>query len=231
VLVVSLPSLPEQGLTLESSDPSRGAHEAARVPPLTDRIALGGPVAVAVTPDYVADDPGLRAFVAGEAAHAVYYLVHLSVSFAAEPASPRLDSAALDLTLSGPADAPQPVAWSMSPLRVSDPVQLERRFSLGPELKLADVSVKLGELDRTVSRQREDIFLQAQGELRADPRWEFQHTPAARLYGSFRLIMVVRAATGQPTSLSATIRAATKGNLLRRYRRELTGPLALTAVL
>jgi len=231
VLVVTLPALREHGLTLESSDPSRGDHAAPRVPPLTDRISLGGPYAVPVTPDYVADDAGLRAFVMAEAAHSVYHLVHLSVSFAGEPATPRLDSATVEITLAGPEGAPPPVAWSMTPLRVSDPVALSRRFTLGPELKLGDASVKLGEFEQDVSRQQADIFLQAQGELQAHPSWEFRHTASARLYGSYRLILVVRAARGAATGLSATVRAATKGNLFRRYRQDLAGPLALTTAL
>jgi hypothetical protein len=62
VIDVADPDLREHGLTLDLVLSVRGMHEAPRGPTLTGRIALGGPIAVPVTPDYVAGDPGLRAF-------------------------------------------------------------------------------------------------------------------------------------------------------------------------
>jgi hypothetical protein len=229
MITVPLPALREQVLTLEPDDPTRGARgEGGAVPPLGGRITLGGPYAVAVTADYVADDRDLRAFVENEAAHRVYHIVHMSVSFAGEPARPRLHRAAIEIRLSGTA-APEPVAWSMSPLRVTDSVQVERSFRLGPELKLHDVEVSGAEVEQKESWQRTQVFLQAQRVLRSDPAWEFTRTKTMSMYGSYRLIMVVRAARDEVTSFSGTVTAATRGNLLRRYRRELPDPLVLNA--
>ncbi|HUC23614.1 MAG TPA: hypothetical protein VMA73_12975 [Streptosporangiaceae bacterium] len=230
MIAVPLPALREQPLTLELDDPSRGVRPDGG-PLLADRIALGGPYAVPVTAEYVADDPDLKAFVEQEAAHSVYHLVHLSVSFATEPASPRLDRASIELTLSATAGATRPVAWSMTPMRVLDPVQVERRFRLGPQLKLQEMEVSLGAIEQTTSRKRAETFLQAQRELRSDPAWEFCRTAGMKLSGSYRLIMVVRAANDAGVSISGAVRASVKGNLLHWYRRELPGPLSLAAAL
>jgi hypothetical protein len=230
MIVVPLPALPEQQLTLEIDEPSRGARRDGGLV-LADRIALGGPYAVPVTTDYVAGDPDLKAFVEQEAVHSVYHVVHLSVSFATEPATPPLDRASIELTLSATAGVAPPVAWSMTPLQVVDPVQVTRRFRLGPQLKLQEVEVSLGEIERTTSRQRPEIFLQAQRELRSDPAWEFHRTGGMKLHGSYRLIMVVRAARDEAASVSGAMRASVKGNLLHWYRRELPGPLSLAAAL
>ncbi len=231
MITVPLPVLREQELTLESEEPTRGERgNGSSILPLAGRITLGGPYAVPVTPDYVADDPDLRTFVKTEAAHRVYHVVHMSVSFAAEPARPRLYRTAIELRLSG-ATTPAPVAWSMSPLRVTDSVQVERSFRLGPELKLHDADMSVGEVEQKASWQRTEVFLQAQRVLQSDPAWEFTRTKTMSLYGSYRLIMVVRAGRDETTSIGGTVRAATRGNLLRRYRRELPDPLLLAAEL
>lgn len=231
MIAVALPALVEHQLTLDSDEPTRGAHHTDGVPPLAGRVAVGGPYAVPVTPDFVADDPGLRAFVEREMAQNAYHLVHLSLSFAAGPASPALDRAAIEFRLSAAMAVCQPVAWSMTPLQITDSVNVERTFRLGPELKLHEFELSLGSVERTVSGPQAEIFLQAQRELRADPAWEFQRTRTMQLYGSYRLVMVIRAGKDDAVSISGTVRAATRGNLLRRYRRELPGPLQLAAVL
>jgi hypothetical protein len=231
MITVTLPALVEDQLTLDSDEPTRGAHGTGGVPPLAGRVAVGGPYAVPVTPEFVAGDPGLRAFVEREMAQNVYHLVHLSLSFAAEPAAPALDQAAIELRLSAATAVCPPVAWSMTPLQITDSVNVERTFRLGPELKLEEAGLSLGSVERTVSGPRTEIFLQAQRELRSDPAWEFQRTRTMRLYGSHRLVMVIRAGKDDAVSISGTVRAATRGNLLRWYRRELPGPLPLTAVL
>jgi hypothetical protein len=226
---VPVPELSQYMLELESAESPRGKHEATGIPDLTNRVAIGGPYAVPVTAEYVAGDPGLRAFVESEAARFTYHLVHMSASFAEAPGGPRLDSATLTLKLAAPAGHPEPVAWSMAPLQVTDTVQVERRLTLGPQLKLLDVEVSAGQFEQTTSWQRTEVFLQAQRELRSDPGWEFRHTRTMRLYGSFRLTMVVRAASNQHMHISGTVLAATRGNMLRRYRSALPASPPLEA--
>lgn len=235
MIPVAFPDLPEQALVLEPDRRYRGGTsvlpEEDGTQLLAGRITLGGPYAVPVTPEYVAADPDLRAFVVREVAHNVYYLVHLSVSFAAEPSTPHMERLAIELRLSSSVTPPAPVAWSMAPLRLSDTVQVEHGFRLGPDLKLAGAEFNLGEVERNITEQRSKVFLQAQRELRSDPAWEFTSARKGSLYGSYRLVMVVRAAKGAATSINSTLRAATRENLLHRYRRELPESLPLTTVL
>lgn len=220
---ISDPILPEQGLTLDVVNSIRGEHEPGSTPQLTGRIFVGGPLAVPVTLEFVADDPGLRAFVEREA-HSTFHIVHMSVSFATDSTAPMLGTATLELRLTS-AVPPEPVAWSMTPLRLTDTSHVERRLRLGPQLKLIDV-----EFEQTTAREREEVFLQAQRELRSDPAWEFRRTKTSPLYGSHRLVMVVRAARGQSTNITAVVRATVRKNLLRRYEREIPGLLTLEAV-
>jgi hypothetical protein len=113
----------------------------------------------------------------------------------------------------------------MTPLRLTDRAHIERRLRLGPQLKLMDV-----EFEQTTAREREETFLQAQRELRSDPAWEFRRTKTSPLYGSHRLVMVVRAGRGQPTGIAAVVQATVRRNLLRRYERQIPGVLALEVV-
>ncbi len=199
--------------------------------PVTGQVFLGGPVSVPVTPDYVAEDPDLRAFVEREAEHSVYHLVHLSVSFRSGPGLPRLHTSSVELRLSSPSKVRAPVAWSMSPLRVSDVSQTERTFSLGPELKFQDVEMTVGGYEASTSRTRAVPFLLGVRELREDPGWEFTRTRTMSLDGSHRLVLVVRSDRNAPTGVTGTVRASTRGNLLRRYKSALPEPLTLNAVL
>ncbi|NKZ01648.1 hypothetical protein [Nocardiopsis alborubida] len=198
---------------------------------MTGRVFLGGPISVPVTPDYVAEAPDLRAFVEREAEHSAYHLVHLSVSFRSAPGLPRLYTSSVELRLSSPSKVRAPVAWSMSPLRVSDVSQTERTFSLGPELKFQDVEMTVGGYEASTSRTRAVPFLLGVRELREDPGWEFTRTRTMSLDGSHRLVLVVRSDRTAPTGVTVTVRASTRGNLLRRYKSALPKPLTLTAVL
>ena len=107
-----LPALREQDLVLVSSESTRGPASDSPVPPLAGRVTLGGPLAVPVTTDYVANDADLRAFVTQEATQRIYHIVHLSVSFSAKRGAPRLHSTTVELKLSAPGSGPQPLAWS-----------------------------------------------------------------------------------------------------------------------
>lgn len=226
---VPVPELSQDMVELESTESFRGKHRAAGIPNLTNRVSIGGPYAVSVTAEYVASDPGLRAFVESEASRFTYHLVHMSTSFAEAPGEPRLETATFSLKLATPIGSPEPVAWSMAPLRITDTVHVERRLTLGPQLKLKDAEVSGGQFEQATSWQRAEVFLQAQRELRSDPEWEFRHTRTMRLHGSFRLTMVVRAARNEPVRITGTVLAATRGNLLRRYRGELPASPPLDA--
>ena len=118
----------------------------------------------------------------------------------------------------------------MTPLRVTDAVQVERHFRLGPQLQFENIGVSAGEFEQTTSRQRTEIFLQAQRQLRSDPAWEFRRTRTSGLAGSHRLVMVIRAGRKQDTTISVSVRATTKGNLLHRYAQAVPMVAAVESV-
>ena len=218
------PVLQEHELTLDAIISTRGEHSAGRTSELAGRISLGGPYAVPVTSEFVAADSDLRAFVEQEA-DSTFHLVHMSVSFAAEPTTPTFDTVTLGLSLTS-AGPPTPVAWSMTPLRMTSTSHVEQRLRLGPQLKLVDA-----EFERTTARDREEVYLQAQRELRSDPAWEFRRTRTAPLHGSHRLVMVIRAGLGQSTAITATVQATVRRPLLRRYKHEVPSAYTLEAVI
>ncbi|MBB6118574.1 hypothetical protein [Nocardiopsis algeriensis] len=215
--------LPPSGPPSPSPTSERGA--------LTERVFLGGPVSVPITPEYTAGDPALKAFVEREAGHSTYHLVHLSVSFANGPGLPPLRTASVELKLSSASGVRPPVAWSMSPLRVDEVSQVQQTFHLGPELKFQDVEVALGGYEASRSAARTAPFLLGMRELRDDPGWEFTRTRTMALDGTHRLVLVVRAERGGTAGVTGTVRATTRGNLLRRYRSALPRPLTLSTVL
>lgn len=227
------PDLPEQSLTLASADPDRGERGGSDgpVPPLQGRISIGGPLAMPVTAGLLAGDPQAQAFFAIESARASFHLVHLSVTFEDGPPPPALEWATVELALSNASSAVQPVAWSMMPHRVTDTHELQRSFTLGPQLKFLGVEAKAGEVSMAAKEQRTKVFLEALRDLQSVPKWRFTRTSNMPLRGAHRLIMVIRAERDSMTGVSTTVRAATRGNLLRRYATELPDPLTLASVL
>ncbi|MDV7215225.1 hypothetical protein [Streptomyces prunicolor] len=228
-----VPELPQQELTLDSIDPVRGdAHPAGGgPPPLAGRIFLGGPHGRPLTREFVAADPDLAAYVERELEYHSYYLVYLNVSFAAEPAAPRLATATLDLKLSTTGNTSEPVALSMTPRQITDSVQVQRSVRFGPKLALMDVEATLGEVSKSTTRDEREVFLQALRQLRSDPTWEFRRTKTMDISGAFDLAMVVRTERDAAIGVTCTVTASTKGNLLRWYRQELAGPLQVGTVL
>ncbi|MDT3398736.1 hypothetical protein RKE29_19145 [Streptomyces sp. B1866] len=191
--------------------------------PLGDRIMLGGPLSVPVTPELIADDAELRAFVAQEAATAAYHLVHTSLTCDRD-GGPALRAVSLGFGLSAGAGAPfQPVAWSMTPKRLTEAIQTTTSAQLGPQLGFVGHS-------RTTQRGR--VCLEALRELRSDPGWEIRRTRTVRIGGTYRLTMVVRAPRGAAVRTAVAVRATVRRGLgSRHYRQDLPGPLLLDAAL
>ena len=213
----------------EPAGPARG-YPPRVVPPLRGRVSVGGPFADPVTPEFVAANAELSAFVRTESAHHEYHVVYMSVSFAARPATPRLVAARVELTLSSTVRTPEPVALSMSPRHFSDSTQVQRVLKLGPQLSLLEVEAGLGEVSRTTTREDREYFLQALNPMRSDPVWEFRRTKAMDHVGAYDQVMVVRTARGAATSVSGVVSASTKGNVWRWYEQDLPEPLRLASV-
>jgi hypothetical protein len=221
---VVLPDLPQRELSLTADGPVRGPGDPAPPPSLGGRILLGGPVSVPVDAKTVAHDAELQAFVEGEAGSAVYHLLHLSITCEQESGGPELHRVDVDLTLSADAVvAFQPMAWSMTPKQLTETVESTTSAQLGPQLAFVGYS-------RTAQQGR--VCLEALRELRSDPGWEIRHTRTAKIGGTYRLAMVVRAPHGATSRAAVTVGAAVrKGHVMRRYREEVPDPVSLVMTL
>ncbi|WP_344333023.1 hypothetical protein [Kitasatospora putterlickiae] len=223
--------LSERALVLAADSPARGegtASTGAAEAPLEGRVLLGGPLAVVLTEEFVADDSELKAFVAQEAATAVYHLVHLGLTVTAPAGRPPLHSIDLRLELTAADGAAfQPVAWSLSPRHLVTGRTAERTLSLGPSLKLLGAEVSVGSASWTTSGADGRPWLRAVRELRSDPAWEFRRVSGAELEGEHRLAAVVRTPRGSATTLGLGVTAAVRRRtgLLRKYVQELVEPL------
>ncbi|MFI0980893.1 hypothetical protein ACH4SP_28280 [Streptomyces sp. NPDC021093] len=213
---------------MTAEEPVRGPDNASPVPPppLGSRILLGGPVSVPVDAKVVAHDVELQAFVEGEAARAVYHLLHLSITCEQEDDAPELHRVDVDLTLSveeAAAVAFQPVAWSMTPRRLTADVESTTSAQLGPQMAFVGHS-------RTT--RQSTVLLEALRELRSDPGWEIRRTRATKIGGTYRLAMVVRAPRGVTSRVTVAVGAVVrKGKMLRRYREEVPGQVGLATTL
>jgi hypothetical protein len=228
---IELPELEEHVLAFVPDVVVRGKDEPASEGFLAGRIAMGGPLCVAITPAsaYAACNSELRAFVEQEAGRFAYHLVHMSITFAAEPEKPWLERVTVNVTLSADGDAP--IAWSMNPLRASATSTVRTSVEFAPTLKLGDVvEVGLGSAGRERERSVEDSHLVAENQMRSDPRWVFKRTKSQALRGSQRLVLVVRAPWQAEARLTGEVTAATlRHTFLRRERAELPGPLTFRA--
>src|SRR4051794_17799346 len=109
MIQIDPPALEEHPLLFTPDQVVRGETESPPPSFLQGRVRVGGPLSVPITPEYVGDDDSLRTFVEQEAGRFAYHLIHLSITFAAEPEKPRLERSSVVLTLrsdgSGPATA------------------------------------------------------------------------------------------------------------------------------
>ncbi|MGW7615586.1 hypothetical protein ACWGLG_06915 [Streptomyces antimycoticus] len=222
---VILPELPERELSLLSEETPQPSG-----PRLAGRVILGGPVALPVTAELVEPDPELLDFLRTEADNAVYHLVHLSVTCARDAPDPALHSVNLDVTLTAEpvrrgTTVFQPVAWSMTPR------QLTAEAKAAAPAHAAPLGPRLGFREALHTAYGERAFLEARRELRSDPGWEIRHTSAARIGGTYRLAMVVRAPRGAVSRAAVAVGATVReGHTLHRFREELEEPLHLTAL-
>jgi hypothetical protein len=224
--------LPEPGyeeLVLAEEGVVRGKPPVTSVP-LNGRVFIGGPRGFKITAARAAADPEIAAFV-DENADCEYYLLYLGVSFTAA-VSPRLESAEVRLTLSAIPGNPAPFALSMKPLADGDPVSVTRTVTLGPKLSLLDtVDVELGSAERTESFQRTELAVSGLGLASPTPGWKFSRTDSRNLEGSCMLTMVVQAAKGTQVMVAGQVTARAGGNIVRRFARELPGPLDFAAAI
>lgn len=178
-----------------------------------DRVSLGRPICQPVDPDTV--DADTKPFLTGRP-DSTFSLLGLTVGFAYDEDNP-LGSAWVDVTLrrQAPADAPEPVAWSMQPLSEADPVNVAKKATFDASLKLKSqlLPVDIGpsasrETDRSYTQRA--VSVEASGEGTSAARWTFFATEVSPIRGTHRLLLIVETASKcsgrAEISVGATIR-------------------------
>lgn len=228
------PRLTTYDIVLSADDPARGTGQGPtggeEPEALAGRLRLGGPHSVRLTPDELSADPELARYAEEQAALYEHHLVRLSLTFVPQAGGARLKFANVALHLTSDW-GPKPVAHSMDPIRLTDPVQIERVRRLGPQLSLLGADASLGELTRTVGYTTNQPLVQALDLGGSTPAWDFRPTMATQLTGTYPLSLVVRCGAGTDTELRCTVTAGVEKPLLRRFSRELPDPLRLKAFL
>jgi hypothetical protein len=218
--------------TLELDDPElqpvtlgleqRRTLGASAVGPLAieDRIALGQPVCQAL--DLATVDAEARDFLDGRP-ESSFWLLALTCSFRALADEP-IETAWLQVQLMAttPPGAADPLAWSMEPLSLTDPVQVSRSAKLDATLKLRSDTIPI-EIGPSVGRESTETyarripFVEAHSEGTARPSWIFTRTEVTEVRGVHRLRAVVElpaGATGKAeVSAGATLRLKALGLL------------------
>jgi hypothetical protein len=220
--------LPEPELLSVRLDPEQRETlgTAVVVNPEADRVSLGRPVCQPVAPDTV--DADTKPFLTGRP-DSVFSLLGLVVGFAYDEDNP-LESAWVDVALRGqaPADAPEPVAWSMLPLSEANPVNVAKKATFDASLKFkgqplpVDIGPSIGHENDWSYTQRA-VSVEAFGEGTSAARWTFFATEISPIRGTHRLLLFVETASGSSgqaeISVGATIRLRRKK--LFRFRAAL----------
>jgi len=212
MLIVDLPVQPDVNVTLEpNAVMTRRLRGQGQEPPadalesLPGRLSLGGPVTRGISAEST-DDAELRQFLTVDGAGYDFYLVRMSCTLRHDRERP-FNSAlvAFDLSAKGEV-ASAPIAWSMDPRRLFDPVEVSRTVSLGPSLKVSGIG-----LDATAGigtqRERKDVFIEALYELESTPTWAMHRTASTQLRGVHTLNLVIRAQRGATTTGAVTASA------------------------
>ena len=226
--MITLPRLAWQELTLDPEGAvTRGQERDDRS--LSELIALGGPMSIPVTAEHLADDEHASAFVRVREGSFSFHLVHLACAFRPLEDEPLLTvTVRMDLARGDGASSPRPIALSMKPLRLCEPVEVSRTLRLGASLKILESGVEQSE-----RRTFGDPFVEGLNELRSDPLWEFRRTRHTDIRGSQRLVLVVQSPIGSDArgsvSLSATVARKRLGIL--SYAASLSGGDRLDFVL
>jgi len=242
---IVLPDLPERQLDLTPEfSPVRSAGDGVEgpgadefspeaepedLPELTGRVIFGGPLTTTITEQYLAGDPELASFLAGEAGQASYHLIHAALTLRTGTDDPPFESAQVQVRLTTADGSAAPIAWSIRPLRLADPAEVTNGWRLGPKLELADVGVEVGDISHSRTQTIEEVYVEGDGELSSQPGWLLHRTPRRPLHGSQRLVMVVRMLPKTAGKVSVTVRARIRDRQLLWYRSRDLDPLVITA--
>jgi hypothetical protein len=232
VISVEQPEEPMQDLRMSPADSVRSTTSADLGPPqLTGRIWVSGLQSRLISAETVAADPDLRAFIEDQSPRYRFHLVSLAISFTEQPATPRLNSVHVALSLVSTPTTPEPIALSMTPMQVGDEVLVQTEIRIQPKMGIVGIELSPDQFSRESSSETREIFLSAMGLSTAKPAWEFRRTPSRELKGSHQLAMIVRAGADSVTSIDCVVTAQTGGTLRRLFRADLTSVVTIAATL
>jgi hypothetical protein len=209
---IAVPRLSFADVALAPAEEATRGRPAAELD-LDRMISIGGPTIVPISLDDLDEDDDIRPFVAKRAAEFSFHLLHVATTVVPEP-DLLLTRVALEFTLSrlDPQAKPVPVALSMVPEQLDQPVELSKSLSLKAPLKLVDVGIEVGSKTTTG-----EVYLQAMNELRADPKWELYRTKNVAIKGMQRFAMIVQTPRDDGCG-SLTVRATVKHKSWGSYR-------------
>lgn len=194
---------------------------------LPKRLSTGEPVFRRIGEES-ADDIELHRFLEA-APDFEFYLGRLTCTLRQDDDNP-FASAVIEVTLSTvEQDHPDPIAWSMDPLRLFDSVPGSRKISVSPSLTILGVGLQ-GAAEAGSQRERKETVLEALYERESTPTWALYRTGSTPLRGGYRFDLVIRV----PRNCTGLGRIAASATVQRKrfglitYRAMLPGKPALS---
>lgn len=185
---------------------------------VSGQVSIGRSEAMQLRPDRPGLDTDLAQMLARDAKEHHYYLVSLTCTFRADPMPVEKARLSVALRQAPVPGVPEPLVWSMDPLRASTPVTHSRTLQIGPNAKFVPVGLKRDEL---FTADLHHIVAEGEGESQVE--WVFTKTEAVNLVGVHRLTLVARTSARAPChadlALAATRRERRFG--LVAYRAEI----------
>lgn len=186
---------------------------------VSGQISIGRSDAMRLRPDSAGLAAELRQAVVRDADEFHYYRICLNCTIRAGSSSVVEARLSVALRQAAVRDVPDPVVWSMDPLRASTPLTNRRVIRVNPEAKIAlGASAEYG---REFTTELCHLFAVGEGESQVE--WMFRATLANDLVGVHRLSLVARTsarvACRAELAMSATCRG--KRFALIPYRAEI----------
>ncbi len=214
---IQLPDVPWRDTVLEFEPRVTRGSSTSQPPPgggrLAGRMRIGGPICIPITLEWAGDDQELRRMLMAEVQDYRYSLVHLASTF--QPQENEIFEKAwiqIQMESVNGENISSPIAWSMIPAKISQPITFSTGVSVGASLKFVHID---GSVEHEI--KRDAIFLEALNELRSDPVWEFSRTAKVDLRGSQRLMMLVRSPKAATVRGHLHLRATLKYQFLKVF--------------
>lgn len=204
--------------------PGAQQTRAQPVPLISDRLRYGGPQVTPINEQYRPDDQDLQAFLRANAATTRFVLALMALDFPPSDGM-RLADANVSVTLRDNGEPSETVAYSVSPLAAGSPYEVNRGYSISPNLKIGSVGVG-GQRESGTVDHGERTYVFGGGELTANPSWTFRPTETQKLEGSTRLSLVIRVPCGRTGTISVSVGAAIGAGRFRKRRVPLQGALS-----